>query len=86
MKSEPALTSGFWLFTAAKTPAPLVERLSAEFARAMRSPRLQALAKENSLEVAALTPAETSALLKEDRANAARIFKTLGIKPEDAPN
>jgi tripartite-type tricarboxylate transporter receptor subunit TctC len=52
----------------------------------MRSPRLQALAKENSLEVAALTPAETRALLKEDRANAARIFKTLGVKPEDAPN
>ena len=41
---------------------------------------------KNSLEVSALTPAETGALLKEDRANAARIFKALGVKPEDAPN
>jgi hypothetical protein len=52
----------------------------------VRTPRLQALAKENSLDAGGFTPAETSALLKRDRANAARIFKTLGIKPRDAPN
>ena len=63
----------------------IVERLSAEFTKAMRTPRLQALASENSMEVIGFTPAEFTAYLKEDRANAARIFKALGIRPLVAP-
>ena len=85
LNSDPALYSGFSLFAPSKTPAPIVERLSAEFAKAIRSPRMQALLKENSLEGVGYTPSEFAEFLKADRANAARIFRTLGIKPADAP-
>lgn len=83
--SDPGLNSYFALYTAAKTPAPIVERMSAEFARAMRAPRLQELMAAQAMEAVGNTPAEFAEFHRNDRANAARIFNALGIKPAEAP-
>jgi tripartite-type tricarboxylate transporter receptor subunit TctC len=83
--SDPGLNSYFAMYTAAKVPPAVVERASAEFARAMRSQRLQDLMSAQAMEAVGSTPAEFAKFHAADRANAARIFKTVGIKPSDSP-
>ena len=41
--------------------------------------------KKLAMEAVGNTPAEFAEFHRNDRANAARIFKTLGIKPSDVP-
>lgn len=36
------------------------------------------------MEIAASTPVEFAKFLKNDRANAAQVYETLGIKPKEA--
>lgn len=38
------------------------------------------------MEIVAGTPAEFAEFLKNDRANSARVYKTLGIKPKEVPS
>jgi tripartite-type tricarboxylate transporter receptor subunit TctC len=83
--TDPGLNSYFAMYTAAKVPPAIVERISAEFARAMHTPKMQELMQAQAMEAVGNTPAEFARFHAADRANAARIFKTLGIKPSDAP-
>jgi tripartite-type tricarboxylate transporter receptor subunit TctC len=85
LNSDPGLNSYFAMFAPAKTPAAVVERLNSEFVRAMHGARAKDLLSSQALIPANLTPAEFAAFLKEDRVNAARIFRTIGIRPSDAP-
>jgi tripartite-type tricarboxylate transporter receptor subunit TctC len=85
LNSDPGMDNYFGIFAPAKTPRAIVERLSAEFAKAMRSAQLQTVAKENFLQVVGNTPDEFAGLVKNNRATAAHVFKTLGIEPSDAP-
>ena len=83
--SDPGLNSYFAMYTQAKVPPPVVERISAEFAKAMKTQKLQDLMQAQAMEAVGNTPAEFAKFHAADRANATRIFKTLGIKPSEAP-
>jgi tripartite-type tricarboxylate transporter receptor subunit TctC len=85
LNSDPGLNSYFAMFAPAKTPAAVVERLNSEFVRAMHGARAKDLLSSQALIPASMTPAEFAAFLKEDKVNAARIFRTIGIRPSDSP-
>ena len=84
--ADPGLPSYFGVFAPGKTPMPIVEKLSAEFAKALRAPKIQEFLKAQTLEPVGNSPAEFAAFVKADRANAAKVFKSMGIKPTDAPS
>jgi tripartite-type tricarboxylate transporter receptor subunit TctC len=81
--AEPGLPSYFGVFAPARTPGPVLEKLSAEFAKALRTPKLQEFLQTQTLQPVGNTPAEFAAFVKADRANAARVFKSMGLKPQD---
>ena len=83
---DPGLPSYFGVFAPGKTPPALVERLSAEIAKALRTPKMQEFLKNQTLEPVGNSPAEFAAFVKADRANAQKVFKAMGIRPTDAPN
>ncbi len=83
--SDPGLNSYFAMWAPVKTPMLVVERLAAEFGKAVHSERMKELLKTQALIPVGNSPAEFAAFLKEDKANAARIFKAIGIRPGDAP-
>lgn len=82
---DPGLQSYFGVFAPAKTPKPVVDRLNAVFAKAMQSTRFQEFARAQTLETVGGSPAEFAEFLKQDRANAGRVFKAIGVRPVDAP-
>ena len=82
---DPGLLSWLGVFAPDGTPKPIIDRLNAEFARALRAPGVQTVLRLQTLEPVSDTPAEFAEFLKLDRANAGRIFKTVGIRPSDAP-
>ena len=82
---DPGLRSYFGLFAPAKTPKPIIDRLNADFAKAMQSARFQEFARSQTVDVVGGSPAEFAEFLKNDRANAGRVFKAIGLRPGDAP-
>ena len=64
---------------------PVAERLASEFGKAVHGDRMKELLKTQALLPVGNTPTEFAAFLKADRANAARIFKAIGIRPSDTP-
>ena len=81
---DPGLSIYFCVFAPAKTPKPLVDRLNAEFVKALRSPKGQAMLEQDTLRREGNSPEEFARLMVEERANATRVFKTLGIRPNAA--
>ncbi len=73
------------VFAPAKTPKPVIDRLNAVFAKAMQSARFQEFARSQTVDVVGGSPAEFAEFLKNDRANAGRVFKAIGVRPGDAP-
>ncbi len=84
-KSDPGLNSYFSLYAPSKTPMPVVDRLSVEFAKAVHSPAMKDFLHKQALIPVGNTPTEFAAYIREDRVNAARIFKAIGIRPSDSP-
>jgi tripartite-type tricarboxylate transporter receptor subunit TctC len=82
--SDPDFASGFAVYAPAKTPASVLERLALEFRKALNAPQLQKI-MAGTMEPVGSTPAEFAAIIKADRANAAAVFNTLGIRPSAAP-
>jgi tripartite-type tricarboxylate transporter receptor subunit TctC len=80
---EPGLPSYFGVFAPANTPAPILDRLAAEFAKALAQPKVQEFLHAQVLEAVGSTPAEFAAFVKADRMNAERVFNAMGIKPTD---
>jgi tripartite-type tricarboxylate transporter receptor subunit TctC len=78
---DPGLRSYFGVYGPAKMPAAIVERLNAEFIKAMASPKLAAFRKSYTLEPAGGSATEFAAFLKQDQENAAKVFKSMGFKP-----
>jgi tripartite-type tricarboxylate transporter receptor subunit TctC len=81
---DPKLRNWFGLFAPARTPQSILDRLSQEFVKALRSQRFQ----EQFLEAQAFdavgnTPAEFGAFLKQDRANAQQVVAVTGIRLDD---
>lgn len=83
-KSDPSLVSEFHVYAPAKTPIPILERLSTEFSKALRTPLLQKNMANTMVPVGS-TPAEFAASLKVKKVEAAKLFQALQIRPTDAP-
>ncbi len=76
---DPALTSYFGVLAPAKTSRPIVDRLNAEFATALRTPRVREFLTAQTLEAAGNSPTEFAEFLHADQANAGRILRTIGV-------
>ena len=85
MDADPGLKSYFGIFAPGSTPKPIVERLNAEFAKALQNPRVQDFFRTQTLDIVGGSAEEFTQFLKEDQANARRVFKSLGITPSEAP-
>ncbi len=83
--SDPDLIGFFGVFAPAGTPAPVLDRMSAEFARALRVPRLAEVLLQQTQVPVGSTPAEFAETLRYAKAQAAQVFKALGIRPSDSP-
>jgi tripartite-type tricarboxylate transporter receptor subunit TctC len=82
---EPGLPSYFGVYAPANTPAPVVERLAAEFAKALATPKVQEFLRVQTLQPIGNNPTEFATFMRADRANAERVFKSMGLKPLDTP-
>ena len=80
---EPGLPSYFGVYAPASTPAPVVERLAAEFAKVLQTPKVKEFLKAQTLQPVGNSPAEFAAFAKANRANAERTFRSRGLKPLD---
>jgi tripartite-type tricarboxylate transporter receptor subunit TctC len=83
--ADPGLSGYFGLFAPSDTPKPIVDRLNAELTKAMNSPKVQEFYKASTLVWEPNTPEQFAAFAKADRAAAARVFKSIGVTPQDAP-
>ena len=82
---DPGLQGYFGLFAPADTPRPVVDRLNAEFTKAIATPQVQTFYKASTLVAEPNTPDQFAAFVKADREAASRAFKSIGIVPQDAP-
>ena len=71
------------VFAPARTAKPVVDRLNAEFVKALRNPRFQQqFLKAQAYDAVGNSPEEFAEFLKADRANAKQVVKTTGIRLE----
>jgi len=82
---DPGLQGYFGMWAPAGTPKPIVQRLNAEFAKAIGTPQVQTFYKNSTLVAQANTPDEFGAFAKADREAAAKVFKSIGITPQAVP-
>jgi tripartite-type tricarboxylate transporter receptor subunit TctC len=82
---DPGLQSYFGAFAPAGTPAPVVARLNAAFAAAIATPQVQTFYQTATLVAQPNTPEEFAAFVKADREAAAKVFRSIGIAPQAAP-
>ena len=84
--ADPGLAIYFCLFAPAKTPKPIVERLNAEFVKALHTPRAQAMLDQYTLRIEGNSPDDFARFMAEERVNATRVFNALGIRPGAVPS
>jgi tripartite-type tricarboxylate transporter receptor subunit TctC len=83
--ADPGLTGYFGLFAPAGTPKPIIDRLNAEFSKTMNAPKVQEFFKASTLIWEPNTPEQFAAFAKADREAAAKVFKSIGVTPQDVP-
>ena len=66
----------------AKTPKPLVAKLSKELMRIIRQPDVQERFSTQGLDAVGSTPEELAALIKKEVVMYARLVKQIGLKPQ----
>ncbi|MGB3067790.1 MAG: tripartite tricarboxylate transporter substrate binding protein [Ottowia sp.] len=84
--AEPGLTSVWGVYAPPKTPKDQVDRLNAEFAKALTHASVRELLQTNTLDPVGGTSEDFGKVLRDLRANAQRVFKALDIKPMDMPS
>ena len=82
---DPGLDEWYGILAPAKTPTAVINRVNAEFVKALKLPKSQELMSAQTLDPVGNSPAEFGAFLRTNRQNAAKLFQTLGIQPTDAP-
>jgi tripartite-type tricarboxylate transporter receptor subunit TctC len=82
---DPGLQSYFGAFAPAESPKPIVARLNAALAAAIGTPQVQTFYKNTTLVAEANTPEEFAAFVKADREVAAKVFRSINITPQTAP-
>ena len=83
---DPGLRGYFGAFAPGKTPKALVDRLNAELAKAIRNPKIQEFYQRYTLEPVDNTPEQFAEFVKRDRETAAKVFRSIGVKPSAAPS
>jgi tripartite-type tricarboxylate transporter receptor subunit TctC len=84
--ADPGLNSYWGVYAPAATPRPLIDRLNSEFAKALKTPKVQEFLKTQTLDPDGGPTEEFAKFLKEDRANSERVFRRIGVKPGDPPS
>jgi len=82
---DPGLQGYFGLFAPGGTPQPIVQQLNTAFTKAIDTPQVQAFYKNSTLIAEPNTPDEFAAFVRADREAAAKVFKSMGITPQNAP-
>ena len=82
---DPGLRSWMGVFAPAGTSKSIIDRLNAEFSKALQTTHAQEFLRVQTLTAVGGSAAEFADFLKKDRANAGRVFKALGVRPSDAP-
>jgi tripartite-type tricarboxylate transporter receptor subunit TctC len=83
--SDPRLQNWFGVFAPARTPDAVVDRLNAEFVKALRNPRFEEqFLKAQAFDAVGNSPGEFAEFLRADRANAKQVIARTGIRLEDA--
>jgi tripartite-type tricarboxylate transporter receptor subunit TctC len=82
---DPGLQGYFGMFAPGGTPKPIVERLNAEFTKAIGTPQAQTFYKASTLIAEPNTPDDFGAFARADREAAAKVFKSIGITPQAVP-
>jgi tripartite-type tricarboxylate transporter receptor subunit TctC len=77
----PGLKTSTWtgLWLPAGTPAPIVQRVHAEFAKAARAPENQARIQDLGAEVVMSSPEEFSGLLRSEYERLGNVIRERGI-------
>jgi tripartite-type tricarboxylate transporter receptor subunit TctC len=73
----------FGLFAPAKTPAPIVQKLNAEFVKALRSGEVRDKVESQVFSVMATTPDELGAIVARDIVRLGQVVKDSGAKAPD---
>jgi tripartite-type tricarboxylate transporter receptor subunit TctC len=84
--ADPGLAIYFCLFAPAKTPKPIIDRLNAEFVKALHTPKAQAMLEQYTLRTEGNSSDDFARFMAEERVNATRVFNVLGIRPGAAPS
>lgn len=82
---DPGLAGYFGVFAPAGTPKSIIDRLNAEFTKAAADPKVQEFYRISTLVWESNTPEQFAAFAKADRKAAAKVFESLGVKPQDSP-
>lgn len=84
-RANNGIMSYFGLFTQAKTPKPIIDRLNSEFNNALQTSTVKAFYRKTNLEPTGGSAEKFGEFLKLDGANAAKVFETIGVRPTAAP-
>jgi tripartite-type tricarboxylate transporter receptor subunit TctC len=76
------VSAWFGIFAPAGLPQPVVQRLNAEFVKALQQPDLRQRLASQGAEPLTSTPAEFSAYLRAEIDKWATVVKTAGMKPD----
>ena len=82
---DPGLQGYFAIFAPGKTPKPIVDKLNAELARAIRTPKMLDFYKTYTLDHVDNNADQFAQFARTDRENALKVFRGMGIKPTKAP-
>jgi tripartite-type tricarboxylate transporter receptor subunit TctC len=80
---DPGLVSYFGIFAPAGTPRATLESLNAQFAKAIATAQAKQFYQSYTIDFVPNTVDEFAAFAKADRENAAKVFKSIGIKPSE---
>jgi tripartite-type tricarboxylate transporter receptor subunit TctC len=70
----------FGIFMPARTPRAIVDQVNAQYVRALQTQKVQDFMALQTMESVGSSPQEFAEFLKRERASAAQVFKTLGLK------
>ncbi len=81
----PGIMGWFGLFAPAATPKPIIDRLNSEFGKSLKTSGVQEFLRTQTLDPIGGSAEDFARFLKADSANAAKVFKAIGIQPTPAP-
>jgi tripartite-type tricarboxylate transporter receptor subunit TctC len=74
--------SWYGVFVPARTPRPIVEKLSGEVARIIRAPDMRERLVADGADPAGTSPEEFAAYIKRELARWGKVVREAGIKPQ----